>query len=474
MKLITSPRIAVLENAHLLGGQVRHFWVDTCCIDKTSSAELSEAINSMFRWYRDAVCCFVLLEDVESSRKHEDGVAGDFEASRWFTRGWTLQELLAPRTVHFFDRMWECIGSRQSLVQRISRRTNIAEEIVLSGEWPLATVAQRFSWMAGRVTTRPEDLAYCLLGIFDVNMPMLYGEGERAFIRLQEEIIKQSDDQSIFAWDASNAVSGLEGVLARHPAQFRGGADVECLPDRSGPYALTNKGLQITLPIIELAERPGEKIALLACSDARDVSSRIGIKVKPDDTGLAKYTREPGPPITIPVQDHGMWQHSMRSVYLSKRVMRLGTRHRPLKWHIRGRTGPISGAEFVSAWPSDSWHVSDAGTMTMQIPPMNGVQAGSGIITTLLFKLSDHVDTFCLVLTLLPAVRTGSVKLVPGPRATAEKSIDDFLMELSRSYSSFTGPESARLTVSDGGNVSATLVPGEDRVLSVILSRGHT
>ncbi|KAH7145549.1 heterokaryon incompatibility protein-domain-containing protein [Dactylonectria estremocensis] len=182
---------------------LEYVWVDTCCIDKTSSAELSEAINAMFRWYQLAQCCFAYLEDVSHGAS---GPVGDvFEASRWFTRGWTLQELLAPRAVDFFDREWNFLGSRNELASRISTRTGVDEETLLGGDLSLASVAQRMSWAAGRHTTRLEDMAYCLLGIFSISMTMLYGEGESAFIRLQEEIIKEYDDHSIFAWDASTS-----------------------------------------------------------------------------------------------------------------------------------------------------------------------------------------------------------------------------------------------------------------------------
>ncbi|KAH7303352.1 heterokaryon incompatibility protein-domain-containing protein [Stachybotrys elegans] len=178
---------------------VDYFWVDTCCIDKSSSAELSEAINSMFHWYRESVCCFAYLADVEWRAHSSSPLGADFESSKWFTRGWTLQELLAPRDLEFFDKDWRGIGNRHDLMERISTRTNIDTDTLRLGQWPNASVAMRMSWAAGRQTTRPEDMAYCLLGIFDVNMPLLYGEGDRAFTRLQEEILKESEDQSIFA-----------------------------------------------------------------------------------------------------------------------------------------------------------------------------------------------------------------------------------------------------------------------------------
>lgn len=463
----------MVANPAVLRQQVSHLWVDTCCIDKTSSAELSEAINSMFRWYKEALCCFALLEDVEADDEADGSVGDDFEASRWFTRGWTLQELLAPFEVHYFDRNWNLIGSNETLAQRISKRTNIPEDVIRTGEWPSASVAQRFSWMAGRETTRPEDLAYCLLGIFEVSMPMLYGEGERAFTRLQEEIIKDSDDQSILAWDAREAGTGVQGigVLARNPGQFRGGGNLECLPDRTGPYTLTNKGLQITLPVVELAERPGEKIAILACSDARDVSSRIGIRVQADGPASAKYTRVPEPPVTITTRNHDVWQNSTRSIHLAKRDQRCNERRGPLKWHIRGPTGPLTPFEFIKACPGDSWHVSTAGTMTKLILKVSS-DGDDWIESTLLFKLSEPEAMFYLVLSSHPESREVIVGLVMGPCKPPMGGALDSMPGQFMTHSLSTGAQSARLTVGEGRTVVATIEPGGEHVRTIILSRG--
>ncbi|KAH8649425.1 heterokaryon incompatibility protein-domain-containing protein [Tricladium varicosporioides] len=196
-----------------------YVWIDTCCIDKTSSAELSEAINSMYYWYQDSIVCYVYLADVPHSTVdyHTGVIDPEFSASRWFTRGWTLQELIAPQTVIFLDQEWQEIGSKASLQQIISKATGIPTDILLGGDLEGASVAQKMSWAAKRETTRVEDLAYCLMGIFGINMPLLYGERERAFTRLQEEIIKVSDDYSLFAWKSSDENSCL---LAPSPAAF--------------------------------------------------------------------------------------------------------------------------------------------------------------------------------------------------------------------------------------------------------------
>ncbi|KAI0389424.1 HET-domain-containing protein [Xylariaceae sp. FL0594] len=162
-------------------------WIDTCCIDKTSSGELSEAINSMYRWYRESNACFVYLSDVHSYPLGQD--LTEFMSSRWFTRGWTLQELLAPTVVRFFNSTWCGLGSKQKLVDAISRATGIETD--------------GMSWAAGRKTSRKEDMAYCLLGLLDVNMPLLYGEGTKAFRRLQEQIINSVYDHTILAWGST-------------------------------------------------------------------------------------------------------------------------------------------------------------------------------------------------------------------------------------------------------------------------------
>ncbi|KAI0903393.1 HET-domain-containing protein [Ustulina deusta] len=175
-------------------------WADTCCIDKASSAELSEAINSMFRYYQQSTMCYAYLDDVslEGRRELADPVEG-LGQSRWFTRGWTLQELLAPSELQFLDHNWDYMGTRSSLSQTLSQVTRIPEE-VLDGSRSIFefNVYERLRWAAGRETTRIEDMAYCLIGLFDVNMPLLYGEGLKAFARLQLEIIQRNYDSSVF------------------------------------------------------------------------------------------------------------------------------------------------------------------------------------------------------------------------------------------------------------------------------------
>jgi hypothetical protein len=245
----------------------RHAWIDTCCIDKSSSAELSEAINSMFAWYRKSEVCFVYLDiNIEGKYPTND----ELQEARWTSRGWTLQELIAPEHVVFYTRSWEPCGTRQRLARQLSEATGISDQVLdrvdLWGGLDLSdfSVAQRMSWVSRRQTTRPEDIAYCLFGIFRVHLPPLYGEGAaNAFLRLQEEIIKHSTDLSILAWSNDHLPlegtwSLVSGALALTPAWFASSKNVIYETDKEDdkPFKMTNRGLRVTLPLIPLNDLP--------------------------------------------------------------------------------------------------------------------------------------------------------------------------------------------------------------------------
>lgn len=217
-------------------------WIDTCCIDKRSSAELSEAINSMYNWYGLAKVCLVFLPDVHEVSEQDLETMADLQqnevyatysadqmrSSRWFTRGWTLQELVAPQKVAFYNTAYQILGWKhhKTMLRTLNETTRIDQSILLDPyEARHVAIAVRFSWASMRQTSRAEDMSYCLLGLCEVNLPLLYGEGGgRAFQRLQLEIISKSSDDSIFAFD-TNSPHGAY-FLANSPAKFANCGDL--------------------------------------------------------------------------------------------------------------------------------------------------------------------------------------------------------------------------------------------------------
>ena len=213
----------------------------------------------MYQWYKNATVCIVYLKDVTSrpSTRRDSKAYAEFAASSWFERGWTLQELLAPDIVVFCNADWEVIGHthRRSTLLRdvygsditseVSQITGIPESCLYGGSIRAASIAQRLGWASRRQTSRVEDEAYCLLGIFNINMPLIYGEGRMAFARLQEEIIKRSTDQSILAWEVHYSFAPTRSVLASSPRHFPRILDQESetVMQDHDHYTITNKGL---------------------------------------------------------------------------------------------------------------------------------------------------------------------------------------------------------------------------------------
>ncbi|EHK50138.1 uncharacterized protein TrAtP1_007735 [Trichoderma atroviride] len=247
-------------------------WIDSCCINKKSSSELSEAINSMFNWYHQAERCYAHLADVPSK--------STFVESEWFTRGWTLQELLAPSDLQFVDENWAYIGTKITRQQDISDCTGIPVNI-LCGDDDLdtASIAQRMAWASKRKTQRLEDRAYCLMGIFGIYMPLIYGEGEQAFLRLQEEIMRISHDDSLFAWKSSDSRGG---VLATSPDAFRESGDIvqfNPFNDYNTALTINSRGIHLKTRFIGIGpQRLG--LAILHC------------KRKSEDKPVAIYARD--------------------------------------------------------------------------------------------------------------------------------------------------------------------------------------
>ena len=273
-----------------------YIWIDTCCINKESSTELSEAINSMYRWYKNSSRCYAYLSDVASG----DQLRGyrEFKKSAWFTRGWTLQELIAPGDLRFYDASWGFIGTKTELSSILNGVTNIPRDVLLGRLQPnQSSVAQRMSWAARRVTTRNEDIAYCLLGIFDVTMPMIYGEGgEKAFLRLQAQIMLQSTDHSILAWGCGgDPAKNPGGLLATSPSQFFGSEGVlkKRGPQPSDHFEVAGNMLLMHIPITT-ASATNESVGILDCHLGDDESRLTGIPLEPMTSGGSTFFRPPG------------------------------------------------------------------------------------------------------------------------------------------------------------------------------------
>lgn len=304
-------------------------WIDTCCIDKTSSTELSEAINSMYRYYESSSLCIAYLVDVvdvDATSPREDQILS-LASSRWFTRGWTLQELIAPPAVEFYNREWAEVGTKISLSSSLEKITSVPAAL-FSQAWHtltaggmarqslhLLSVAQKLSWAAGRETTRAEDIAYCLMGLFDVHMPLLYGEGEaKAFARLQAEIARSTNDQSLFAWGSWHDEYGCDGTVlcyslfAPHPSCFYGLGDIRTTYSRlisildhwAPPFQMPNDGyLRIKMRVCRNQEHglmgfmDDDHIAFLDCDIHGRTDMVVGMFVKrlEDINGMKRFIR---------------------------------------------------------------------------------------------------------------------------------------------------------------------------------------
>ncbi len=284
--------------AYALADGFDFLWIDSCCIDKTSSAELSEAINSMYTWYSLSTLCYAFLQDVDSDEDPRLPLSA-FRRSRWHTRGWTLQELIAPRVVVFVSATWRSLGTKGQLADVIEEVTGVDRGVLLHTT-PLTsvTVARRMSWAARRVTTRKEDEAYSLMGIFGVNMPAIYGEGALAFGRLQEEILKQVPDQTIFVWDTGHSSLDADeydgsrsSLLAASPAAFAHSAGVTVISrdellrrvhatSPSPWYMPTSRGLRTSFPLLTIGAP--YSLAFLACVDEHDHLLALVLKKSPE------------------------------------------------------------------------------------------------------------------------------------------------------------------------------------------------
>ncbi|CAJ2512964.1 Uu.00g010830.m01.CDS01 [Anthostomella pinea] len=384
-----------------------YLWVDTCCIDKSSSAELSEAINSMFALYERSVVCYAHLADVsiDTVRSHSpvvseapespstgQGVQYRFECleqSRWFTRGWTLQELLAPALVVFYSREWQRISQlkkvdsmehmediksmyrmQKDFTQTISRVTRVRERYLLvrSGITG-ASIAERMHWASQRKTTRIEDEAYCLLGLFRINMPLLYGEGPKAFIRLQEEIIKVSLDHSIFAWNWPPSGWRPDDditMLAPSPRAF-GLAGMTSSPRPGGidEYHITNAGLSLKVSLLRTPYW-AQLFAVLDCLDSTGrrlcipLTKNRPMSLTNGRSGPFGFSRSPWPPFPLPTSSHALrFKQPVHELVLGRfglDVDVMGNRHSRDDDCLRRHKGPFYAMSILISTSKHNLH----------------------------------------------------------------------------------------------------------------------
>ncbi|KAF2822102.1 hypothetical protein CC86DRAFT_95609 [Ophiobolus disseminans] len=337
-------------------------WIDTCCIDKSSSAELQEAINSMYRWYWSAEVCIVYLSDIETPPANTPKTLSQigqmaFESSRWTKRGWTLQELVASVTCRFYFQDWTCMGNKADLVEELCDVTGIPISVL---EDPRSiqevSVAERMSWAANRETTRLEDLGYCLLGLFDIQMPLLYGEGEKAFLRLQEEILKTTDDYSLFAWSATTTDTSMyRGLLARSPLEFQYCGSVEREPILSTfPISSTAIGLRVQLEFLPDPNNKKQVLAMIRSCNA--MNQRLAIHLKCLDDSMQYARVNAGSLVAIDDWPTGQ----LRNVYVRQNLQIPAdfTTTEFSHFHVRRRStkDSVSQVRIISASPHDRWN----------------------------------------------------------------------------------------------------------------------
>ncbi|CVK97668.1 related to beta transducin-like protein [Fusarium mangiferae] len=349
---------------------LKYAWIDTCCIDKESSKELDEAINSMFQWYRRAAKCYTYMADVPHEQDIWESISS-FSASSWFTRGWTLQELLAPAEIHFFDETWSFIGTKEELASEIEDITGISRKFLLGWvDFHQASVAQRMSWASKRTTKRDEDIAYCLLGIFNVTMPMIYGEGRKAFERLQLKIMEQTTDDSILAWGVK--VQGMEfesqtgpredntsaGIFAKSPMDFAKCGrivpkplDPTCITTFavSGGYIRTSLKLQST--------KNGVAYGHLNCGLENTTEGNIAIPLRcttPSISAVREYIRPIGyGPILLSGARSDCYQvHEVR-IRVDRQVQPAEMTGKPIWLHIDGHQK--LRLHLTEIWPPLEW-----------------------------------------------------------------------------------------------------------------------
>lgn len=323
----------------------------------------------MFKWYQEAAVCYVYLPDLEEDDGRDIHDVLKLTKYKWFRRGWTLQELIASRHIQFYDRSWKLRGNKASLRQMLYAITKIDEKVLAdSSLLPTIPVARRMSWAAKRQTTREEDLAYCLFGIFNVHLPLIYGEGTRAFIRLQEAIAQDNNDLSLFAWTAHDKrFVGLKyrGLMAESPREFKRYSHIKSALGpawQNDEYTITNKGIRLTATVIE-SEIDGMKDYLLGlqCYDGRNQLANgqhnpVFIRLVRTLTGYVRHTA--GLALVSP---DGMASTKPLSLYVAKSISERESRtlesnlSQPFQLTLVKSLPDAYGAEFYHARPHHLW-----------------------------------------------------------------------------------------------------------------------
>ena len=286
-------------------------WMDTCFIDKTNLADTQEAINAMVRWYRRSGTCYGHLEGVDCVSTHQT-MGRNLRSARWFQRGWTLQELLAPVNFVFVDQKWEKIGTREEFAEDVASACRMSVQHLMNFE--TQPVAVKLSWASHRKTTVEEDQAYSLLGLFNISIPLCYGEGELAFRRLLLELIKNYNDTSIFAfssWDGMHLLLSLVWsekpqadilvenkevrdcagmILAPYLKAFHDCGNIKNHTSMHTKFHFDNRGLVLNADVTDRFHFEDSRskckaaICWLDCCDGIDMEeSRIAILLRDDD-----------------------------------------------------------------------------------------------------------------------------------------------------------------------------------------------
>jgi hypothetical protein len=338
---------------------IQYVWIDSCCIDKHNAVELNGAINCMFRWYRQAALCFVFLSDVPK------GDTGDaFRSSRWFTRAWTLQELLAAQQLNFYDMTWSLLGNKCDMSGIIQQITGIPR-LYLIGLAPLcwASVAQRMSWAANRVARRKEDVAYSLLGIFGINMPLIPGEDD-AFGRLQLEIMKNIKDDSILAWrlgigdsaPINTAGDGPSCLLATSPADFANCGNIGSRAQYStseNTFEVSNGRLRTNMPLVTFGDM---QYGLLTCGPELEEEKVVGIPLAPGSAG--EYFRPRGRQALLFQQPDSEASYLRLSMNMNGQVGDHTAGNWRYWFYIDDSVD--TGLELIEVHPRESWHELDS------------------------------------------------------------------------------------------------------------------